>query len=333
MLISEGDFNFLEKIYTPDDFIISKYNSQTIDYNQIEKQDVIVLNEIKTISNALITTLKNFYAKGGSVVFIPSNNGQINQYNNLLQSFGKIQFNKLNIEDKQITKINFSHTLYSNVFEKKVTNFQYPTTHSNFSNSGNYTSILSYTDQQPFLAHVTNKIGNFYWFTSALNKENTNFQNAPLIVPTFYNFGINYNTNVLNFFTIGENQSSIIDNTTSQNQVLKLKKGDLESIPTQQIFGTKIKLYFNEFLQQEGNYQLVKNQTIIKNLSFNYQRNESNLMQKNESYFEKATSISSINTFYNDIHTQRSNNEFWKIFIILTLLFILTEIAIQKLIK
>ena len=42
-------------------------------------------------------------------------------------------------------KINFNHPLYQTVFEKKVTNFQYPNVKESFSLSG-ITNILQYED-------------------------------------------------------------------------------------------------------------------------------------------------------------------------------------------
>jgi hypothetical protein len=44
----------------------------SLDYNILEQQDVVVLNELETIPQALQVTLKSLVEKGGNVVIIPS---------------------------------------------------------------------------------------------------------------------------------------------------------------------------------------------------------------------------------------------------------------------
>src|SRR5690606_6920961 len=131
----------------------------TLDYNAIEKQDAIILNELKEIPQSLITTLKSFYAKGGNVVIIPSAESSLQNLNSLLTGFGNASFRPFAESEKKITKIAFSHPLYQTVFEKKTDNFQYPSTKSGFTLSGNAVPVLSYEDQTPFLGSITNRLG------------------------------------------------------------------------------------------------------------------------------------------------------------------------------
>jgi hypothetical protein len=73
-VISIGDVdksNFLARIYTNDEFDYTNYPLANLDYNLLEKQDAIVLNEIKEIPQALQTTLKSFVNKGGNLIVIP----------------------------------------------------------------------------------------------------------------------------------------------------------------------------------------------------------------------------------------------------------------------
>ena len=58
--INEGSDNFLKKLYTDDEFIYNSFDYKSIDYSAIESQNLIILNEIETISNALISSLKAF---------------------------------------------------------------------------------------------------------------------------------------------------------------------------------------------------------------------------------------------------------------------------------
>jgi hypothetical protein len=52
-------------IYTNEEFNFTNYNLSALDYNKLEEQDAIVVNELDEIPQALATTLKSFVEKGG----------------------------------------------------------------------------------------------------------------------------------------------------------------------------------------------------------------------------------------------------------------------------
>ena len=323
---------FLSRIYTEDEFNYISTDLRSLDYNSLEKQDAIVLNELKDIPQALITTLKSFYAKGGNIIIVPAADGTIQNLNTLLSGFGNANFKGITQSDKQITKIAFSHPLYQTVFEKKTDNFQYPKTKSAFALTGGM-PILSYEDQTPFLASLTNNLGNVYVFAAPVNKENGNFQNSPLIVPTFYNMAQNSGKTGITAIKIGENQSIILDVLLSKDEVLTVKNDEGDFIPMQQLLNNKTKISFGDYPEKAGNYSIYKNDEKLKDISFNLPRNESNLNLQNENILGDFTKTDSVSTVYNDIHSQRTASELWKWFIIGTLVFLLLELFIQKFVK
>ena len=165
--------NFLSRIFTTEEFDFINTDLTTLDYNQIENQDAIILNELEDLPIALGTTLKSFYEKGGSIVLIPNTKNTTSQLNTFAKNFGGFGYSKLLTSGKQITKINFDHPLYQTVFEKKVTNFQYPNTKESFGLSG-VTTILQYEDNSVFVGSTTNRLGMFYAFSAPINKKNSN---------------------------------------------------------------------------------------------------------------------------------------------------------------
>lgn len=325
--------NFLSRIYTDDDFNFTSSELRTLDYNSLEKQDAIVLNEIKDIPQALITTLKSFYAKGGNVIIIPAQDSNIQNLKSLMATFGGIQFRNSNPNERQITKIAFNHPLYATVFEKKIDNFQYPKANTGFTLSGSALPVLSYDDQTPFLASMSNKLGSIYVFSAAINKSNSNFQNSPLIVPTFYNMAQNSGKTGISAITIGENQSLLLDALLSKDEVLTVKNETSDFIPMQQLLNNKVKLSFGDYPEEAGNFAIYKNDKNLKNISFNHARTESNLALQNKAITDDYTEAASVATVYNDIKSERTASELWKWFIIGTLLFLLTELFIQKFVK
>nr|WP_294935556.1 BatA and WFA domain-containing protein [uncultured Flavobacterium sp.] len=325
--------NFLSRIYTSDEFNFTNSELTTLNYNALGEQDAVVLNELKDIPQALGTTLKDFYGKGGNIVVIPSAETSSQNLNTFLANFSGLKAGSLQTQEKQIIKIAFSHPLYQTVFEKKTDNFQYPKVNSAFSFSGNASPILSYADQAFFLGSITNKLGNLYLFSAPINKTNSNFQNSPLIVPTFYNMAQNNQKTGISAFTIGENQNLILDVLLSKDEVVTVANEQSDFIPMQQILNNKIKLSFGDYPDQSGNFAVLKNKENLKNISFNHARTESDLSLANDNLFDNFTSANSVSTVFDDIHSARTGNEIWKYFIIATLLFLLLELLIQKFVK
>jgi hypothetical protein len=325
--------NFLSRIYTEDEFNFKSTELNTLDYNSIEKQDAIILNELKDIPQSLVTNLRTFYSKGGNIVIIPSAESSIQNLNSLMASFGSMTFRAGTTGERQITKIAFSHPLYQTVFEKRTENFQYPSVKTSFTLSGSAMPVLNYADQTPFLASMTNRLGNVYVFSAAIDKQNSNFQNSPLIVPTFYNMGQNNNTTGVAAVTIGDNKSLILDAQLAKDEVVSVKNEQGDFIPMQQVLSNKIKLSFGDYPEQAGNYGIFKNDEKLKDISFNHARTESDLSLQNDNILDDFTKTDSVSTVFNDIQSKRTASELWKWFVIGTLIFLLLELLIQKFVK
>ncbi|OOV16274.1 BatA and WFA domain-containing protein [Flavobacterium sp. LM4] len=325
--------NFLSRIYTPAEFNYNNYSISSLDYNSLEKQNTIILNELTEIPQALQTTLKAFVSKGGNLVVIPSEKSSVSNLNTFLANFGKIQFNNLKTESKQITKINFDHPLFSGVFENKITNFQYPKTNSSFDISSPYPAVLSYEDQSPFVSMLQNPVAGITVFSAPVNSGNSNFQQSPLIVPLFYKMGQNNQKTGVNALTIGNNQPYFVDVLLSKDAILEVKGTEDSFIPIQQILNNKVKLTFNDFPDTAGNYSVFDKKESVENLSFNYKRSESDLSQVNTNVVSDFKTADTISTIFNTLQTERTDSQIWKWFVIFALLFLALEMAIIKFVK
>jgi hypothetical protein len=324
---------FLSKIYTTEEFNYSNYSLQKLDYNLLDKQDAIVLNELKDIPQALQTTLKSFVEKGGNLVVIPSLECSISNINSFLSNFGGMHFKVQVTSEKMVTKINFSHPLYSSVFEKKIENFQYPSTKTSFEISNLAPMILGYSDQTSFLSAVQNGISSVYVFAAPINKTNSNFQNSPIIVPTFYNMGQNAQKSGIYTTLIGENKPFIIETTLGKDEIVHVKNQNESFIPVQQILKSKVKLTFNDNPKEAGNFSIFNNNQNIENISFNFNRAESNLSNINTDAISDFKEISHVDSIFETLQANRADNQLWKWFVILALLFVAIEVLIQKFVK
>jgi hypothetical protein len=328
--INEADDAFLKKIYTNDEFNYNGYDFKALDYNVLENQNLIVLNELKEVPSSLITALKAFTDNGGYILIIPSNNIVLNSYNQLFNNYSLTNFNTLNSTEKKITSIKYSHPLLANVFDKQVTNFQYPKVNAFYtlsSSAGN--SVLDYEDGSSFLSNSEN----VYSFTAALNDENSNFKNSPLIVPVLYNMGKQSLKLAQLYYTIGVENTVDIKTKLSQDDILTLNADDRSVIPLQRTFSNKVELITTDFPDKDGIYTVKNKETLLKNLSYNYNRNESNLNYFDLSSIKNASIENVVGSTLQDIKSTTNVNELWKWFVIFALAFLIIEMLILKFFK
>jgi hypothetical protein len=137
----------------------------------------------------------------------------------------------------------------------------------------------------------------------------------------------------VNAITIGTNNPFLVDATLSKDEILKVKNENETFIPIQQILNSKVKLSFNDFPEQAGNFGIYNQNERLQNISFNYNRTESNLAQANKDALSDYKIIDSIDTVFNSLQTDRTDNQIWKWFVIFALLFLVIEMAIIRFVK
>lgn len=328
---SQGEF--LKQIITENEFNVTFSELKQLNYNSIENQQTIILNELEEIPQSLSATLQTFYNNGGNIVLIPSEKSTISNLNESVKKWASVSFGNLFSTEKEITQIHFNHPLYRDVFEKKITNFQYPKTNSSFAISGITNPVLSYADGTPFVTSISNKLGICYLFASAINKSNSNFQNSPLIVPTFYNIVSHGGNQSMNTFTITNNEKMTLDAVLSKDEVVSISNLSYSFIPIQQIANDKVKLNFGDYPEEAGNFSIYQKENPIANISFNYPRKESNTIAKPNPVLNNFININSVSNAVDKIQTSRSETSIWKWFLLATLLFLIFELLIQKFVK
>ena len=319
---------YLERIYTAEEFEYQKNSIAQLNYSLIESQHTIILNELEALPEALVQALHLFTQQGGTLIVIPNDGITITNYNTLLNNFG-VKLNQKIATSQEITHINFDHPIYSNVFDQKVNNFQYPEVKTYYSLDAKQSPLLSYASNEPFLL---GKRG-FYFFTSPLSSELSNFKNSPLIVPTLYNMGVESLKQQELYYTIGKNNSVTIAVEGINDAVLKISNATNEYIPQQQSLNNKIVLNFNEVPSEDGLFTVKNKETNFKHLGFNYPRTESNLTYLDLENSKDIYTPTSISDLFDTLEKDDSKNELWKWFVILALLFGLIEIGIQKYLK
>ena len=324
-----ADDSFLNRIYTDDEFDFKSFKLNALNFNLIPEQNLIVLNELDNISNALKTAIIAFKNDGGKLLIIPSNKIDLNTYNQAFQNLNISPFKKQNNYEKRITSINYNHPLLANSFYSKVTNFQYPKVNKSYQFSSNSNNVLSFEDGTPFLVGNTNT----YAFSSALNSDNSNFKNSQLIIPVLYNLGLQSLKLSKLYYTIGQPNSIAIQTSIGQDDILTLDSDDTSVIPLQKTYSKSVVLETEDFPNVAGILKVKNRENVLERLSFNYNRTESNLNYYDLKTLANANVESSLATTINNIKSNTNVNALWKWFIIFALAFLIVEMLLLKYLK
>ena len=321
--------NFLNRIYTEPEFDFLSLGYENLNYSTIPAQNLIILNELPSVPEALQNVLYTFVENGGSLALIPASRPDIASYNGLLRSFNAGTFGDKIPATRAITRIVFSHPLFENVFEEKVVNFQYPMAAEYFPFSTSLPEILSLQGGAPFLAGDRG----IYIFTSPLSAGSSNFRNSPLIVPTFYNIGSGSLKTPRLYYLNGRRAEVDIPLPIGRDKILKVHQQDYEFIPLQRSYANKTALTFDENPEKDGHFVITENGNPLKRLSFNYERTESDLQYLDPESLAANSVNSVVRRLFETLEKEGSITTFWKWFVILALLCMLAELLIQKFLK
>ncbi|MEQ8217753.1 MAG: BatA domain-containing protein [Arenibacter sp.] len=327
--IGDADSDYLKRIFDEEVFQYSNLHLKSLNYSLLESQNLIILNELNAIPIALQNALQAFKNNGGSLVIVPSGQANLENYNSFLMGLSNTMLISLVMEERKISQIAFAHPLYKNVFEKEVTNFQYPSVNSFYSIKSAMPKILSYQSGDPFLVGEDGT----YLFTASISKENSNILNSPLIVPTLYNMGMASLKIPKIYEMIGGKTTVDIPVNLTKDRILKVAQKDFEFIPFQQSFTNKTTLTFDDYPDVSGIYDITDEGKVVKYISFNFPRTESQLQYMNLDELNAGNKTDNVAALFQNIEKDNSINELWKWFVILALAFIFIEVLIQKFLK
>ncbi len=326
LTITAANDNYLKRLFDTTEFDYTASSLKTLQYSSISKMNFIVLNELESIPEGLQTALQTFLKNGGSVLLIPATKSFGSTYNSFLQPY-TIQFNKLVTKEKKVTFINYENPLYKNVFEKKISNFQYPKVQNYFRlNAASTRPILAFEDNAPFLINSDN----LYVFSAALNAQNSNFIKAPLIVPTIYNIAKQSLKIPQLYYTIGKENTYEIATNLPEDAIVSLHLDAKSSIPLQRYFNNKVTITTTDNPDIAGIYALKKGTEFLQNVSYNYNREENNLQYQNIENQDHIILETSIANVLNTLKSTSKINSFWKWFVIFAIVFLILELLVLK---
>lgn len=319
---------YLKKLYGTDDFNYTPITPEQLSYDLFTDKQVVVLNEVKNIPTSLVTALQAFTQNGGKLILIPNMDVTAGTNQELLAAYGALPYGEKISVPQSITGINYDHPLFRNVFEQRATNFQYPKV-SAFFPLKESSPIISYADGSPFLVQH----GDLFVFGSGLDLANSNFQDSPLIVPTFGEMARSALSPPRPYYFLGDRDSFDIKTKATGDAVYSLRMEGNSFIPLQEKRGGTVSISTQQGLEKAGIYEVVLQDSIVGHVAYNYKRDESILTKTALNAPEGISVSESVIGALNKVQEASSLNLLYKWFVIFALLFLLGEMLILKVMK
>ena len=150
--IGTNSYDFLNRIFSNDEFDFQATALDQLNYSAIDNQNLVVLNELKKIPASLITSINSFVSNGGSFVMVPALDADLASYNQLANRYGATNYVNAIVQKMAISSVKTAHPLFTNVFEKEVSNFQFPYVEEHYKLTTNTRIAIEFQNKEPFLA-------------------------------------------------------------------------------------------------------------------------------------------------------------------------------------
>ena len=323
-------------------FLFNEFELENINYNLLLKQDLIVLNEIEEISSGLLNTLTTFLNKGGSLLIVPPPKLQdFQRFNTLLSELKINNIKSTSVNDLKINNFVLENDIYKNVFTNNdLSKVEYPNSYKHYKINKNkvFNEIIKFANKDPFLVNYNLKNGRIYQFTSPLSKGYNNFKDHALFVPTLINIATSSSKLTPQYYTLGKTNYIISKERTNSIQNVRIVGNNIDIIPTIINQNGKNLIDHNKQIIEAGVYSISFNNKIKEKIAFNINSSENKIKTLNNKKLTDLNSKNNLNFINSDIELSNKiknidSKEYWKIALILSLLFFAIEILLIKKIK
>ena len=318
-------------------FDFRSYLSSNIDYNDLLKSDLIVLNELEELDVTINNILTDFLDENGDILFIPAPRFDIPSFTAIA---GQVEYIPDSMWTAQmLNNLDLNNPFFADIFEENENQFNMPSARPVINIRAANESIMKFRDGRDFLSYkqYNNRL---YMLASPLNPDHANFSTHAIFVP------IMYRTAMLSkkefdylYYTLDQSIISVTADSINSESIVKLKKPDQEIIPGTRIAGNKLVLDIPRFELNPGHYNIDIGNIQKGTIAFNPGKKESMLSQHTA---EKLSEIAEENSYVKLFNTKGFNNfdkeikekylgiPLWRIALILSLIFLFIEILLIR---
>jgi hypothetical protein len=350
LITGKNDRNLnIEQLYGLDDY----YNCSTKSIDRVSMEDftdkeLIIYQNVNTIPSGIQDMNEKSLKNGATVALIPGKKIDSDNWNSYLSELNLPLLSKMDSINSKVSYFNSSDPLYTGVFEGEPDNFQFPYISAgygiNVTSNNNFISLFGINENRPFLSYSPFNNGRLILMSTPLDQAYTNFQNHALFAATFLRFAETASFQSPLFMEIGEMGNFPLNKGIDETNPIHLmnKEYQVDIIPQLLNSNASRSISFNHLedqIKQAGIYDLSNENDFSDKIAINYDRSESITecfeMEQMKANFQAIGWEKTQEMTLNESGTIEINKfktkEYWRILLILTLVFIAIEILLLKL--
>jgi len=348
---SSNENSNLEQLYGLDPYY--HYESTTIDglkQEQFKNKELVVFQNIDKIPTGIQDLIDQSLKNGSSIVMIPGVNAELKTWNSFLNAHELPNIGARQSSSAELGYFNFDDPLYKGVFETKPANYKNPSVSSyyplNVLNNQNFVTLFGFNASRPYLIYSHQANGKLILMSSPLDISFTDFQNHALFAATFLRFAETASFQKPLSMTIGNMVNFPFNTNIDEKNPIHLKNEKLkvDFIPQMINTGNSRSVSFaqvQDVIKEAGFYNLTDGLNFNDVLALNYDRKESNIACYeptevkdlfNSCGWTEVKTLTLDGTGKLEINTLKAS-EYWRILLILSLIFFAVEILLLKLWK
>ena len=273
----------IARIFQGDDFYsFESHSSGSLDYGLIPASNLIILNGLASITSGLASEIQKHLQNGGVAWLIPSNDGDVDSYNELIQSVGASPMSLGVPAETKVSEINLEHPLYQGIFESipsnidlPVINYYYPSQRA--SRSGEV-QLLGLQNGASLLSEYKKEEGRLFVQFASLDPAQTNLTQHAVFVATAIRIAEFSQTSSQIAYTIGEDNMVSMRNLPEPGESayhITSSVSGLDFLPSHRRVGGNTEIFLHNQLTEAGNLNLELNNESLGSLAFNFSRKES----------------------------------------------------------
>lgn len=345
-----GESPYLQALFGRDPFF--RFRSMPVgqaDYNALTTPPLVILDQVESPSSGLLQELDRYVRKGGRLLLLLPAAPSEDAYRSLAQRFDIPSPGKLIRQSTRVGKVETNDPLFRDVFEKGKAlpdNPDLPVVSSYFNtvaSANRRNDVLMRLDNgSPFLQRFPLGAGQVLLLSSPLDPAFTSFPQHALFVPVMLKLALSGSSEIDPPVIIGQNTGfSAGDTLLPGEQVyhLVLPNDGFDILPEYRPTESGGFIHVHDQVRKAGTYQLQVNKQLLRPISFNYDRRESDLRTADMDAVIRAmkSPVELLDRQTPDLtHSiTRSNDgiQLWKYCILLTLLFLAAEVALIRLLR
>jgi hypothetical protein len=331
-------------------FVYSEVNEAHVDIDQLTHTDLLILNEVNSLSTGLVASITKYVDNGGSLVVFPSAEKSSSNLNDLLQALNVSTLGSLNQDSTRVNYINLESKTFDGVFNSTKAKINLPQIYRYYSISNLYqdseTVLLRTSNRKSILSKWTKSKGQVYLFSIPLDVESSNFKIHSIFLPTLFQMAFNSSPQFQPYLIIDQEKFVTLKQSNSSSELLYHvvnKDLNVDVIPEIYPVNNGLKLGFHDAISVSGNYEVQLKDSLIGYLSFNYNTTESNPVcytpLELESIIDSlqlsnfSVMSGNMDEFSDEFKKRETGIELWRWFVMITLLFLAIETILIRYFK